>query len=1020
MKTTLHFITLGLLFCSVISFAQPINDSCQNARILFALDSACITMSFQDATFDRRDGTCAPDTTPNVWFRFTAQGPDLDVNVASPGDAYISVFEVNQSNYCADSLWSIVSCKVNDMSFTNRLSIGRTYMMSVAFADSTTNQYQLCINNPFPEDPPSNGSPCGAESIVPDGSCYGGYNVDAPGQWLNPDCPTSSESSVWYRFFMSPGHSRLRFTMSSNFTDDYSVFLARFNNNSCTSYPIIVGDTLYCDDLPDPDTVIFENLSAGQVYYLQVASEAEGAGIFQFCVEELPDPEGCGVNNTCIEASPIAIDASETDTICFTGCNQSASPGPTDLPGGCFYMQYATVWHEITPDVSAAAMRIIVNGITISNPHIALYVGDSCSNMTPVVCDFSTTGTVDIALFDLIPSKKYFLAVTDLFGEEGEYNVCIDQFELEGFDCNLISTLRAVETSYGSPLAGPYQSGEQVEFCYSIIAWQKGLCNWLQGIAPRFGPAWDETSFRINGEPSNITTELEAHVPGNWRWYSEGVVTYNTENAVKGYTTGSPLPGGWYFTNNDYSQTNPNQSRGDSDNCDLESGVTWEVCFTLNVKNYDECITLPPDAASIRMESFADGEIGIYPAVSCLDDQPDLLAANVSCCEGPSIADANFNSCNGDLFSYDLNPMNESGINYSWDVIVPDGVFGPEAGTGDMIEDVITNFTTSQQTVFYVVSISDSAGCFGPLATISVNVQPALLADAGGDQTVCDGTSLRLGGTPTAMGGSGNYNYFWSNSAGNSANPLISAESSQYYYVIVTDSRGCRATDSMFLSVVPTAVENINGNLCKGDTLAFFDQEITAEGEYQHTIIAGSQNGCDSIVNIQVTELSGMFLESGSTTPDEGSENGTISIDIGGGMPPYNIAWSNGSVGPNISGLRFGSYTATVTDANDCVFTIEIIVELMNATTNTNSEAQIVVFPSIIHGPQTISISNPGQREIQFVEVFNGSGQLVDKQNIVSTATEVPYSFKGGTAGIYLVRVHSEGIVSYHRVMVVK
>ena len=61
--------------------------------------------------------------------------------------------------------------------------------------------------------------------------------------------------------------------------------------------------------------------------------------------------------------------------------------------------------------------------------------------------------------------------------------------------------------------------------------------------------------------------------------------------------------------------------------------------------------------------------------------------------------------------------------------------------------------------------------------------------------------------------------------------------------------------------------------------------------------------------------------------PCDGS-GGTASIDvtIGGGMPPYTFSWSNGESIEDLSGLGDDSYTLTVTDANNCMYTSQTFV----------------------------------------------------------------------------------------------
>jgi len=49
----------------------------------------------------------------------------------------------------------------------------------------------------------------------------------------------------------------------------------------------------------------------------------------------------------------------------------------------------------------------------------------------------------------------------------------------------------------------------------------------------------------------------------------------------------------------------------------------------------------------------------------------------------------------------------------------------------------------------------------------------------------------------------------------------------------------------------------------------------------------------------------------------DGGNSGFINLEIYDGKPPYRVAWSNGDTTQNISGLTFGTYNYTVTDAQN-------------------------------------------------------------------------------------------------------
>ncbi len=54
--------------------------------------------------------------------------------------------------------------------------------------------------------------------------------------------------------------------------------------------------------------------------------------------------------------------------------------------------------------------------------------------------------------------------------------------------------------------------------------------------------------------------------------------------------------------------------------------------------------------------------------------------------------------------------------------------------------------------------------------------------------------------------------------------------------------------------------------------------------------------------------------------------NGTASVSINGGVPPFNVAWSNGTTGTNATNLCAGTYEVTVTDNAGCLQTVSFTI----------------------------------------------------------------------------------------------
>ena len=100
-------------------------------------------------------------------------------------------------------------------------------------------------------------------------------------------------------------------------------------------------------------------------------------------------------------------------------------------------------------------------------------------------------------------------------------------------------------------------------------------------------------------------------------------------------------------------------------------------------------------------------------------------------------------------------------------------------------------------TKYYLTAI-DRTGCV-VRDSITVTVNPAIIANAGADITTCAGKDTVLG--KEATGGSGIFTYKWTPSTGLSsdtvARPRLTPTVTQTYTVVVTDSRGCTSNDEV-------------------------------------------------------------------------------------------------------------------------------------------------------------------------------------------------------------------------------
>lgn len=288
--------------------------------------------------------------------------------------------------------------------------------------------------------------------------------------------------------------------------------------------------------------------------------------------------------------------------------------------------------------------------------------------------------------------------------------------------------------------------------------------------------------------------------------------------------------------------------------------------------------------------------------------------------------------CNGDNVS-----ITASGANtYSWSPAT-----GLSATTGST---VTANPTT---TTSYTVNGTGASGCTSS-GTITVTVNPLPVVNVNPSiPSICTGNSVSV----TASGAN---TYSWSPATGLSstsgttvtANPMATT----FYTVTGTDVNGC--TDSYSFTVIVTTVVSVNVSttnpLCNGSNTGTA-QALASTGSAPFTYLwSNGQTGTNAnglpagTIDVLVTDAQGCIGTASATLANppaitssvtpfvfpggnniscNGASDGSATLTVSGGTPPYNFLWSNGQTSQNLSGANAGNHTVTIIDANNCTAT---------------------------------------------------------------------------------------------------
>lgn len=296
--------------------------------------------------------------------------------------------------------------------------------------------------------------------------------------------------------------------------------------------------------------------------------------------------------------------------------------------------------------------------------------------------------------------------------------------------------------------------------------------------------------------------------------------------------------------------------------------------------------------------------------------QPALLTASITAstnvsCNGGSNGTATV-TVTGGTGSY----------NYSWT--------GPGVGL---------NPRTNLPVGIYTVTVSDANGCSD---TSIVNItQPLLLtANADSTSTTCFGDNNGTAFVSFINGGVAPYVYVWNNGQTGSS---ISNLPAGNYTATITDANGCAVTAATAVTQPSPVTFTFNQTnvTCNGGSNGSIS--VTANGgiaPYQYQLNGGNWGNSNTFsgltagnytvsvkdtnqcvagpTTVPIYQPNALVVTTGSTPQGCIPATGSAWAQVSGGQGPYSFQWSN-SLGTNDSITTVaGTYTVTITDANNC------------------------------------------------------------------------------------------------------
>jgi gliding motility-associated-like protein len=320
----------------------------------------------------------------------------------------------------------------------------------------------------------------------------------------------------------------------------------------------------------------------------------------------------------------------------------------------------------------------------------------------------------------------------------------------------------------------------------------------------------------------------------------------------------------------------------------------------------------------------------------------------------------------------------------------------------------------------YTLTVTDAANCTVD-TTFTITELPGIeiLEENITDETCAGNQDGAI--SINVNGGTLPYNYLWSGPNGFSdLQEDISGIGAGTYTVIVVDANGCEE-ESSYTIEAPPAIE-LSGLVteidCQGEATGAIDLSISG-GEAPYLFQWEGPEGFTSLdedlsnlgAGIYIVTITDALLCSDSTQyeviePDpielnevvqpvscaEGND-GAITLDVSGGTPPYTFAWEGPggftSASEDLSGITSGTYSLTITDANDCSSErsfildeptpLEVDTQIQDPTCNESADGSIEITISGGQEPYAVSWSGPdgfGTASEDISGLFQGSYSL--------------------------------------------
>lgn len=416
-----------------------------------------------------------------------------------------------------------------------------------------------------------------------------------------------------------------------------------------------------------------------------------------------------------------------------------------------------------------------------------------------------------------------------------------------------------------APVAGECYGDTTYTICLSITDWDVAAPNAFHGFSIDLGPAWDPASI-VPISAANSCNGL-----GTWDFYP----------TVTSTGSGTMFGPGFYYDDGD---GDPGNNAGDA----CAGALPWDFCFEATMA---PCTSFPDgEDAGVTLNTYSDGESGMFNDPSCSGDDIIVLAQTGTC--APCLVPPSVTMGTSDSFCPDEYPVP---LTFDFTGTPPFTVNFTAGGVpATFTTNLFSDFTMVGSGTYELVSVSDATCNEEPAAgTVIYDLLPVPTIALESDTAFCIGQSVDLTVTFT---GTAPFNFEYS--IGGILQPQVTSFTDTYiinatlpglYQIESFSDSGCNG-DPPFASVTVTEViaPSITflsgGTICPGemtDITALLagtpPQEITffLDGVFYDQVT----NNSAGITTFSVTEPGIYTVDSISNIGCEGTANASAEVN---------------------------------------------------------------------------------------------------------------------------------------------